>query len=363
MGDIRVSLGARSYPIHIGAGILDAPAFYRNHLQEGSRAAIVTNSVVEKLYLERLVAMLGHMGVGCVRIVLPDGEQHKTWKTLDRVVDELLAARCDRKTCVIALGGGVIGDLAGFAAAVYQRGVPFIQVPTTLLAQVDSSVGGKTAVNHARGKNMVGAFYQPRAVISDVTTLDTLPERELRAGLAEVIKHGLILDADFVAWLELHLDSLLAREPGALEYAVRRCCELKAGVVGSDEREEGLRAILNFGHTFGHAIEAATGYGTWLHGEAIAAGMVMAAHLSSIKGLISAQDAARVRTLLSRAGLPTTGPALSFETYLEHMAVDKKAAAGRVRFVLLEKIGGAQICADIDEGALRESIRAGSPSS
>ncbi len=360
MVEVRVSLGERSYPVHIGAGILDASALYAAGLRGATRVAIVTNTVVAELYLPRIREMFADAGTGSVEIVLPDGEPHKNWQTLDRIVDELLAARCDRQTCIIALGGGVIGDLAGFAAAVYQRGVPFIQVPTTLLAQVDSSVGGKTAINHARGKNMVGAFHQPRAVISDVATLETLPDRELKAGLAEVIKHGLILDAEFVAWLELHLDRLLAKDAAALEYAVRRCCELKAAVVGTDEREEGLRAILNFGHTFGHAIEAATGYGTWLHGEAIAAGMVMAAQLSAISGLISNQDAVRIRTLLARAGLPTIGPALPFERYLEHMAVDKKASGGRVKFVLLEAMGRAKISADTAEDALRQAIQASS---
>jgi 3-dehydroquinate synthase len=272
------------------------------------------------------------------------------------VFDALLAARCGRDTLIVALGGGVIGDLAGFAAAIYQRGVALLQVPTTLLAQVDSSVGGKTAINHVQGKNMLGAFHQPRAVITDVATLDTLPERELRAGLAEVIKHALALDLRFVEWLEKSIEELLARERSALIYAVRRCCELKAGVVAADERESGVRSLLNFGHTFGHAIEAGTGYGAWLHGEAIAAGMVMAAELSARAGLIAAADVQRVRSLLSRAGLPITGPALSTERLLELMALDKKVARGRTRFVLLEAIGRAALHADLEERQVREAI-------
>ncbi|MGH8705179.1 MAG: 3-dehydroquinate synthase, partial [Burkholderiales bacterium] len=284
MQALRVALGARSYPIQIGAGLLDDAGAYAPHVG-ARRLAVITNEVVAPLYLDRVRAALERAGGRvAAQIVVEDGERAKSWVTLERVFGELLAAHCGRDCVIVALGGGVIGDLAGFAAAVYQRGVPFIQVPTTLLAQVDSSVGGKTAINHARGKNMIGAFHQPLAVISDVTTLDTLAGRELRAGIAEVIKHGFILDAPFVEWLEANLDRLLARERAALERAVRRCCELKAQVVASDERESGLRAILNFGHTFGHAIEAGLGYGEWLHGEAVAAGMVMAAELSARAG-------------------------------------------------------------------------------
>jgi len=355
MTRLVVSLGERSYPIHIGSGVLDDPELYRPHLR-GGRAAIVTNDVVAPLYLARLRAALAAAGVECVEIVLPDGEAHKDWQTLDRIADGLLAARCDRRTPIVALGGGVIGDMAGFAAAIYQRGVPFIQVPTTLLAQVDSSVGGKTAINHARGKNMLGAFHQPQAVITDVDTLGTLPDRELRAGLAEVIKHGLILDADFVDWLESGMAHLLAREPHALAYAVRRCCELKAGVVGADEREEGLRAILNFGHTFGHAIETAMGYGSWLHGEAVGAGMVIAARLSAEAGLIDRAGAARVHRLVERAGLPVEGPPMAFERYMELMAVDKKAERGSIRFVLLERIGAARLASDLSEAQIRRAL-------
>ena len=270
--------------------------------------------------------------------------------------DQLLAAGCGRDTVIVALGGGVIGDLAGFAAAVYQRGIPFIQVPTTLLAQVDSSVGGKTAINHPRGKNMVGAFHQPLAVIADIATLESLPARELRAGLAEVIKHALILDRAFAYWLDENLEALLARDRDALAYAVRRSCELKAQVVAEDERETGLRAILNFGHTFGHAIESGVGYGRWLHGEAVSAGMVMAAELSVRAGLLARADAARVRELLERAGLPVVGPALSPERILELMQVDKKAAGGRLRFVLLERLGSAVIRADLEEKSVLDAI-------
>ena len=355
MESLRVALGERSYPIHVGSGILDATALYAPHLPAGS-AAVVTNQVVAPLYLPRVKKALEAAGARVAQVVLEDGEQSKRWTSLERVFDALLAARCGRDTLIVALGGGVIGDLAGFAAAIYQRGVALLQVPTTLLAQVDSSVGGKTAINHVQGKNMLGAFHQPRAVITDVATLDTLPERELRAGLAEVIKHALALDLPFVEWLEKSIDSLLARERSALVYAVRRCCELKAGVVAADERESGVRSLLNFGHTFGHAIEAGTGYGAWLHGEAIAVGMVMAAELSSRAGLIAAADVHRVRSLLCRAGLPTTGPALSTERLLELMALDKKVARGRTRFVLLEAIGRAALRADLEERQVREAI-------
>ena len=360
METLRVALGERSYPIHIGAGLLDSSALYAPYLEAAS-AAVVTNEVVAPLYLARVKRALESAGARVAEIVVEDGEGAKSWQTLDRVFDALLAARLGRDTLMVALGGGVIGDLAGFAAAVYQRGVGFVQVPTTLLAQVDSAVGGKTAINHTRGKNMIGAFHQPRAVISDIAVLDTLAERELRAGLAEVIKHGIALDAEFVVWLEANIGRLLARERDTLAHAVRRCCELKAAIVAADERETGVRSLLNFGHTFGHAIETATGYGTWLHGEAIAAGMVMAAELSVRAGLIGASDAQRVRELLARAGLPTVGPALAGERVLELMAVDKKAAHGRVRFVLLEAIGRATLRADVDERLVREALGACAP--
>ena len=357
MESLSVALGERSYPIHIGPGLMDSAALYAPHLA-GGVAALVTNEVVAPLYLPRVRAALEAAGARVLPVVVQDGEQAKAWPVLDRVLDALLAARCGRDTLVVALGGGVVGDLAGFAAAIYQRGVPFLQVPTTLLAQVDSSVGGKTAINHARGKNMVGAFHQPRAVIADIAALDTLPERELKAGLAEVIKHGLALDLEFVLWLEGNIEKLLARERGALVHAVRRCCELKAQIVAADEREAGRRALLNLGHTFGHAIEAGAGYGAWLHGEAISAGMVMAAELSRRLGLLGVQDLRRVRALLSRAGLPVAGPKLPPEQLLELMAVDKKASQGKLRFVLLEGLGVAQLRGGIDEALVRQSILA-----
>jgi shikimate kinase/3-dehydroquinate synthase len=357
MENIRVELGARAYPIYIGKGVLDDASIYRRHVVAG-RAAIVTNTVVAPLYLDRARHALAAGGAQTIDIVVEDGEQAKDWRTLGRVFDALLGARCDRQTVIVALGGGVVGDLAGFAAAVYKRGVPFVQVPTTLLAQVDSSVGGKTAINHPLGKNMIGAFHQPLAVIADVATLDTLPDRELRAGLAEVIKHGFTLDARFIEWLEANVGRLVARDTAALTYAIRRSCELKAQVVATDERECGGRALLNFGHTFGHAIEAGLGYGTWLHGEAVAAGMVMAAELSARSGMIGKAEVDRVRALIARAGLPVAGPDLPSDRYLELMAVDKKAASGGVRFVVLEAIGRATLRAGLDERHVRDAIAA-----
>ena len=356
METVRIALGARAYLVHIGAGAIDAEALYRPHLSTG-RVAIVTNPVVAPLYLGRVQAALARAGAPpALEVLVEDGEQAKAWHALERVFDTLLAARVGRDGLLIALGGGVVGDLAGFAAAVYQRGIPFLQVPTTLLAQVDSSVGGKTAVNHPRGKNMIGAFHQPAAVIADVGALATLPERELRAGIAEVIKHGFALDAALVAWLEGNMARLLARDAAALAHVVRRSCELKAQVVAADERELGARAVLNFGHTFGHAIEVGAGYGVWLHGEAVAAGMVMAAELSVRAGLLPAADAARLRRLVQAAGLPVAGPALAPERYFELMAGDKKAAGGRARYIVLQKVGRAVLRDDIDELAVREAI-------
>ena len=352
MESLGVDLGSRSYPIHIGADLLGRSELYEPYLS-GS-AAIVTNSMVAPLYLYKVKRAL--KGARVLEVVVPEGEQTKSWEMLNEVFEALLKGRYGRDTLLIALGGGVIGDLAGFAAATYQRGVDFLQVPTTLLAQVDSSVGGKTAINHALGKNMIGAFHQPRAVISDVATLDTLPERQLRSGIAEVLKHGFALDAPFVDWLEKNVEKLLARDRAALAYAVRRSCELKARVVGADERESGERALLNFGHTFGHAIEAGAGYGVWLHGEAVAAGMVMAAELSALMGDLKKTEVSRIRDLLARAGLPLTGPALAPERMLELMAVDKKAAKGKTRFVLLESIGRAALRGDVEEDLVREAI-------
>jgi 3-dehydroquinate synthase len=357
MQPLSVTLGGRSYPIHIGHGLLDDAQMYAPYVASRS-VAVVTNDVVAPLYLARVQRALGQAGARVVPVLIEDGERAKAWPTLDRVVDALLTARCGRDSVIVALGGGVIGDLAGFAAAVYQRGIGLIQVPTTLLAQVDSSVGGKTAINHARGKNMVGAFHQPLAVIADVATLDSLPIRELRAGLAEVIKHGCILDLQLVGWLEANMDRLLARDRAALGHAVRRSCELKAQVVAADEREAGLRAILNFGHTFGHAIEAGVGYGEWLHGEAVATGMVMAAGLSVRAGTLRREDADRITALIARAGLPVRGPALPVERYLEFMQVDKKASGGEIRFILLEGLGRAVQRGDLDAQLVRESIAA-----
>ena len=315
--NLTVSLGERSYPIVIGRHLLDDSAF-AVHVP-GKRVAIVTNTVVAPLYLKRLEAMLTAAGKSCIAIVLPDGEEEKNVSNLMRIFDALLENKCDRKTTLLALGGGVIGDMTGFAAATYMRGVPFVQIPTTLLAQVDSSVGGKTAINHPLGKNMIGAFYQPQAVLADTATLATLPDRELSAGMAEVIKHGAIIDAAFFAWLETNISKLMARDDAALAYAIQRSCEIKAEVVHQDEREGGLRAILNFGHTFAHAIEAGMGYGTWLHGEAVGCGMVMAADLSERLGYLSAVEKSRVVALVQAAGLPTIAPDLGAERWLDLM--------------------------------------------
>jgi 3-dehydroquinate synthase len=360
MESLSVTLGERSYPIHVGSDLLDAAALYAPYLQ-GGHAAIVTDTTVAPLYLPRVRGALAQAGARVTEIVLAPGEPAKSWQGLEQVTEALLTAHCGRDCLIIALGGGVVGDLAGFAAAVYQRGVPYVQVPTTLLAQVDSSVGGKTAINHPRGKNMIGAFYQPRAVIADVATLDSLSDRELRAGLAEVIKHGLALDRAFVEWLESDVEKVLARERGALTRAVRRCCELKAAIVAADERESGRRALLNFGHTFGHAIEAATGFGAWLHGEAISAGMVMAAELSRGEGLIGGAEVARVRALLRRAALPVAGPAVAPARLLELMKHDKKSVQGRLRFVLLEAIGQAALRGGVDLQRVSEAILAAAP--
>jgi 3-dehydroquinate synthase len=339
---IPIALGSRSYDIVIGSGVLDAPSTWQS-LPEATTAAIVTDSNVAPLYASRMkVALSGHYPK-VLLIELPAGEAHKDWPTMSSIFDALLGAGCDRKTLLIALGGGVVGDIAGFAAACYMRGVPYVQVPTTLLAQVDSAVGGKTAINHPLGKNMIGAFYQPLRVVSDIGTLGTLPAREIAAGLAEVIKYAPIADAGFLDWIEAHLDALLALDPAALQWAIRRSCEIKAEVVGLDEREEGLRAILNFGHTFGHAIETGLGHGVWLHGEAVACGMVMAADLSVRLGLIDAAYALRLQRVIGAAGLPQRGPAFGVDRYLQLMRLDKKAEGGALRFVVLESIGRAGV--------------------
>ncbi|GAB3412440.1 bifunctional shikimate kinase/3-dehydroquinate synthase AroKB [Massilia agilis] len=336
--NLDVALGSRSYPIVIGSAVLDDAALVARHLGSG-KAAIVTNATIAPLYLERVAAPIRAAGHEVVEIVLPDGEQYKTWDSLNLIFDALLANKCDRKTTLVALGGGVIGDMTGFAAATYMRGVPFVQVPTTLLAQVDSSVGGKTGINHPLGKNMIGAFYQPRAVLADIGTLDTLPSRELSAGLAEVIKHGAILDAGFFDWIEQNIGKLVARDPDALAHAIARSCEIKAEVVRKDERESGLRAVLNFGHTFGHAIEAGLGYGNWLHGEAVGCGMVMAADLSQRLGYIDSAAVERVRALVKAAGLPVVAPDLGAERWIELMEVDKKNEGGQIKFILLKPLG------------------------
>ncbi|NLO80907.1 MAG: 3-dehydroquinate synthase [Xanthomonadaceae bacterium] len=353
MRTLNVDLGARSYPIYIGTGLLRADLI-APHIP-GRHVLIVTNDSIAPLYLERAQAMLS--GFDTASLVLPDGERHKTLETVSRIYDVLLQRRMDRQTTLIALGGGVIGDMVGFAAATYQRGVHFIQIPTTLLAQVDSSVGGKTGVNHPLGKNMIGAFYQPRAVLADMDTLTTLPPRELRAGLAEVIKYGLIMDAEFLDWLEGHMPQLLAMEHDALAVAVERSCRNKAAVVGCDEREAGERALLNLGHTFGHAIETATGYESWLHGEAVAAGMHMAAYMSQELGWLSAAEVERVRQLLLAAELPVRPPAIAPERFRELMAVDKKALAGRLRLVLLKALGRAVVTAEFDDAALTRTLQ------
>ena len=354
---VPVHTGSQHYDILIGCGLLDAAATWQG-LPRAAQALIVSNTAVAPLYAPRLRrALEPHYGAVSL-LELPDGEAHKDWATLNLIFDRLLAEGCDRHTVLFALGGGVVGDITGFAAACYMRGVPFVQVPTTLLAQVDSSVGGKTAINHPAGKNMVGAFYQPQRVVCDLDTLRTLPERELRAGLAEVIKYGPIADAEFLAWIEANLDALLARDVVALAHAVRRSCEIKAWVVGQDERESGLRAILNFGNTFGHAIESGLGYGQWLHGEAVGCGMVMAADLSVRLGLVPAAFAERLKTLIERAGLPLRGPAsLPPERYLELMRVDKKAQGGEIRFVLIEAPGRAVMRAAPD-ALVREVLAA-----
>ena len=341
---VDIDLGDRSYRIDIGAALLDDPDSFAG-LPAASHALIVSNTTVAPLYLERLLKRLSGTYSRVHAVALPDGEAYKTWESLNLIFDALLAHGCDRKTVLFALGGGVVGDMTGFAAASYMRGVPFVQVPTTLLAQVDSSVGGKTGINHPLGKNMIGAFYQPQRVVCDLDTLKTLPPRELSAGLAEVIKYGPIADMVFLDWIEAHMEELMARDPQALAHAVRRSCEIKAHVVGRDEREAGLRAILNFGHTFGHAIEAGMGYGVWLHGEAVGCGMVMAARLSQRLGLIDQVLVDRLQRLIERAGLPVLAPVLDARDnagrYLALMRVDKKSEAGEIKFVLIDGPGRA----------------------
>ena len=339
MTTVRIALDSRAYDIRIASGLLDSPDVFAAAAARQATALIVSNTTVAPLYAARLERSLAPHFARVLHCVLPDGEEYKTWDTLNQIFTDLLRHQCDRKTTLFALGGGVIGDMTGFAAASYMRGVPFVQVPTTLLAQVDSSVGGKTAINHPLGKNMIGAFYQPRLVVADLSTLHTLLQRELSAGMAEVIKHAAIADVDFLDWLEANIDALMARDDAALAEAVARCCRIKAHVVSQDETEAGLRAILNFGHTFGHAIEAGMGYGNWLHGEAVGAGMVLAADLSVRLGLLPRQDAERLARLIARAGLPVQAPDLGAARWAEWMQVDKKTEGGEVRFVLLHGLG------------------------
>lgn len=357
MERITVTLGERSYPITIAAGLFDDPASFMP-VKAGDQVMLVTNQTLAPLYLDKVRSVLEQAGVRVDQVILPDGEQYKSLSVLNEVFSALLEKPHGRDTTLVALGGGVIGDLTGFAAASYQRGVRFIQVPTTLLSQVDSSVGGKTAVNHPLGKNMIGAFYQPASVVVDLDCLRSLPARELSSGLAEVIKYGIILDADFFVWLENNMDDLLALDMNALAYCIRRCCELKADVVAADEHEHGMRALLNLGHTYGHAIEAAMGYGNWLHGEAVAAGIVMACYTAHRLGQFSLEDIARVKSLLVRAGLPVSGPKeMAAEAYLPHMMRDKKVLAGELRLVLPTAVGQSEVRKGVPHDMVLASIR------
>jgi 3-dehydroquinate synthase len=354
MQTLHVELGKRRYPIYIGQGILDNQACFVPHIS-GKQAFVVSNETVAPLYLGRLKEMLS--GYRVSEAILPDGESWKTLDTLKSVFDDLLSGLFARDATLIALGGGVVGDIGGFAAACYQRGIPFIQVPTTLLAQVDSSVGGKTGVNHPLGKNMIGAFYQPQCVVADCETLNSLPDRELSAGLAEVIKYGLIFDRDFYAWIEAHLQCLLDRQPEALAHAIERSCSIKAKIVSADEKESGIRAILNLGHTFGHAIESHQGYGHWLHGEAVAAGMVLALKYSVRQGFLAAREVDRLQAMLKRARLPISPPEeMDADSFLSLMRRDKKVQNGKIRLVLLKSVGEAVITADYDEKSLIEML-------
>jgi len=355
MQTLDVGLAERSYQIHIGVGLTAYAELLLKHIPH-KRAVVVTNTTVAPLYLEKLSNLLTTNGIQLQSIILPDGEKYKNTESLNTIYDELLTQRCERSTPLIALGGGVIGDLTGFAAATYLRGVPFIQIPTTLLAQVDSSVGGKTGINHPLGKNMVGAFYQPQVVLADVATLDTLSDKELRAGMAEVIKYGLIRDLPFLEWLEQNIDKLLKRDAEALQYAIVRSCQNKADLVGQDERESGERALLNLGHTFGHAIENAMGYGVWLHGEAVAAGTIMAVDLSRRLGWLTEQDVERTKALFVKAELPIIAPNLGVERYIQLMGLDKKVAQGKIRFVLLKQLGHAVIESDVAVDLLAQSL-------
>ena len=357
MQTLNVEFAERSYPIHIGEHLLEQAPLILPHLKR-KQVAIVTNTTVAPLYLDQLCEPLRREGTAIVTVILPDGEQYKNAETLSKIYDALLENRCERGTSLIALGGGVVGDMTGYAAATFLRGIPFIQVPTTLLAQVDSSVGGKTGINHPLGKNMIGAFWQPRLVLADTATLSTLPDRELSAGLAEVIKYGLIRDLGFFIWLEQNMPKLVARDAGALAYAIRRSCENKAAVVAADERESGERALLNLGHTFGHAIEAGMGYGVWLHGEAVAAGTLLAAELSRRMGWLTDTDIMRIAAIHRAANLPIVAPQLGVDHYLDLMGLDKKVADGKIRLILLQSIGNAVFTADYPPAELRATLAA-----
>jgi len=360
---VQVGLADRSYPIWIGEGLLDQAQVWRQALRPGrsgqpGRVVVVSNEVVMPLYGHQVLAALADLGCQTSQVVLPDGESYKDMASLMKIFDHLMAEHVDRSATVVALGGGVIGDMAGFAAACYQRGIDFVQVPTTLLSQVDSSVGGKTAINHPLGKNMIGAFYQPRAVIIDMSVLRTLPSREVSAGLAEIIKYGCILDADFFSWLEANMPALVAKDSAALAYAIERSCQIKAGVVSADERESsGQRALLNFGHTFGHAIEAGMGYGSWLHGEAVGCGMAMAALLSCQLGQLDTPSFKRVVDLIHQAGLPLKPPSWPAQDYLDWMAHDKKSSGGAIRYILLKGLGQSELKA-VDDTVVRVAIEA-----
>lgn len=355
MQTLTVSLADRSYPIHIGNGLLGQAELILPHLKR-KQVAIVSNTTVAPLYMQKIAQPLRDAGVSVIEIILPDGEAYKNNETLQTIYDHLLQNRCERNTTLTALGGGVIGDLTGYAAATYLRGVPFIQVPTTLLSQVDSSVGGKTGINHPLGKNMIGAFYQPKLVLADIDTLKTLPQRELSAGVAEVIKYGLIRDADFFDWLETNMSALMALDTAVASYAIYRSCQNKAEVVAADEHEQGERALLNLGHTFGHAIENAMGYGVWLHGEAVATGTVMAADLSQRMGWLNEAQIARIKTIMQAAKLPIEPPDLGVDEYLRLMQLDKKVADGRIRLILQQDIGKAIITADYDAEKLKQTL-------
>jgi 3-dehydroquinate synthase len=346
MRTLTVNIKDQPYPIHIGPGLLDRADLITPHLAQ-PRAVIVTNTTIAPLYAKKLQDSLSAAGVESFLIALPDGEIHKNWQTLNLIYDQLIEKRCERKTTLIALGGGVVGDMTGFAAATYQRGTPYIQIPTTLLAQVDSAVGGKTAINHPKGKNMVGAFYQPKLVLADTDLLNTLPNREFSAGMAEVIKYGLIRDVPFFEWLEDNMERVMAREPEAVVHAIYESCRNKAEVVAEDEKETGIRAILNLGHTFGHAIETATGYREWLHGEAVAMGTILAARVSKTLGRLDDRDIDRMNRLFVGANLPVNAPKLSVETYLNLMSSDKKVENKKIKLILLNTIGAAYSTSDV----------------